>query len=237
MLPMMVGLIGTSIASGLAITRTGRYRAYPIVGALVAGAAVVAMTTLTAQTPIWLICVFLFVLGAGLGLIMQVVVLVAQNAVSATMVGTATSTNNYFREVGAALGTAVFGTIFTSRLTENLTGVFTGAGASAADAATATATLDPKILDMLPPALREGIVTAYADALAPVFWYLLPFFALALLLALLLKQIPLADVAGLVARGEAIGGAEAERLEAEQLAERKVDRVSSAAGRPGRSRR
>jgi EmrB/QacA subfamily drug resistance transporter len=237
MLPMMVGLIGTSIASGLAITRTGRYRAYPIVGALVAGAAVVAMTTLTAQTPIWLICVFLFVLGAGLGLIMQVVVLVAQNAVAATMVGTATSTNNYFREVGAALGTAVFGTIFTSRLTENLTGVFTGAGASAADAATATATLDPKILDMLPPALREGIVTAYADALAPVFWYLLPFFALALLLALLLKQIPLADVAGLVARGEAIGGAEAERLEAEQLAERKVDRVSSAAGRPGRSRR
>jgi EmrB/QacA subfamily drug resistance transporter len=218
LLPMMIGLIGTSIVSGIAITRTGRYRVYPIVGTVVAAAAVVAMTTLTAQTPIWLICGYLFVLGAGLGLIMQVVVLVAQNAVDPVLIGTATSTNNYFREVGAALGTAVFGTIFTSRLTENLTGVFTAAGASGADAAGATATLGPQTLEHLPPALRDGIVTAYADALAPVFWYLLPFFGIAFLLALVLKQIPLSDVAGLVARGEAIGGEEAERLEAQQRA-------------------
>lgn len=237
MLPMMVGLLGTSIVSGIAITRTGRYRQYPIIGSLVSAAALVAMTTLTAQTPVWLICVYLFVLGAGLGLIMQVIVLVAQNAVPAAMVGTATSSNNYFREVGAAMGTAVFGTIFTTRLTENLTGVFTGAGASADDAATATATLDPQTLDMLPPGLRDGIVTAYADALAPVFWYLLPFFALAFVLSLLLKQIPLSDVAGLVARGEAIGGEEAERLEAEQLAGRRGGRTDATAGRPDSSRR
>jgi len=172
------------------------------------------MTTLAATTPIWLICTYLFVFGAGLGLIMQVVVLVVQNAVDPAEIGTATSTNNYFREVGAALGTAVFGTIFTTRLTQNLTGVFTSAGASAADASRATQSLDPEVLRQLPDAVRDGVVTAYADALAPVFWYLLPFIGVAFLLALTLKQIPLSDVAGLVARGEAVGGAEAEELEA-----------------------
>jgi EmrB/QacA subfamily drug resistance transporter len=216
MLPMMAGLMGTAIASGVLISKTGRYKIFPIVGTLLTGLAMVAMTTLTAQTPIWLMCVFLFFFGAGLGLIMQVVVLVVQNAVPAAQIGTATSTNNYFREVGAALGIAVFGTIFTTRLTENLTGVFTGAGASSEEAADATATIDPQTLATLPDEVRDGIVTAYADALAPVFWYLVPFIAIAFVLSLFLKQIPLSDVAGLVARGEAVGGEEAERLEAEQ---------------------
>ncbi|SFI58286.1 MULTISPECIES: MDR family MFS transporter [Microbacterium] len=218
MLPMMVGLLGTSITSGLLITKTGRYRLFPILGTIITGIAMLAMTTLTAATPIWLICVYLFVFGAGLGLIMQVVVLVVQNAVPASEIGTATSTNNYFREVGSALGTAVFGTIFTTRLTENLTSVFADAGASAAQADQAASTIDPAGLSALPDAVREGVVTAYADALAPVFWYLIPFIAVALVLAIFLKQIPLSDVAGLVARGEAIGGEEAERLEAEQRA-------------------
>ncbi|KRC51618.1 MFS transporter [Leifsonia sp. Root227] len=216
MIPMMVGLIGTSILSGAAITKTGRYRLYPILGTIITGIAMVCMTTLAASTPIWLICVYLFVFGAGLGLIMQVVVLVVQNAVPAAQIGTATSTNNYFREVGAALGTAVFGTLFTTRLTENLTDVFTKAGASPSDAAGATATLSPEALNALPDAVHTGVVNAYADALAPVFWYLIPFIAAAFLLALFLKQIPLSDQAGLVARGEAISGEEAERLEAEQ---------------------
>lgn len=215
MIPMMVGLIGTSIASGLLITKTGRYKIFPIVGTVVTGLAMIAMTTLTAATPVWLICVFLFFFGAGLGLIMQVVVLVVQNAVPSAEVGVATSTNNYFREVGAALGTAVFGTIFTTRLTENLQGVFASAGATADQAANATSSLDPQALGQLPEAVRDGIVNAYADALAPVFWYLVPFIALAFILSLLLKQIPLSDVAGLVARGEAISGDEAEALEAQ----------------------
>jgi EmrB/QacA subfamily drug resistance transporter len=218
MLPMMVGLMGTSIWSGLAITKTGKYKLYPIVGTLVTAGAMLAFTNLTAETPIWLICVFLFFFGAGLGLIMQVVILVSQNAVSPKDVGTATSTNNYFREVGAALGVAVFGAIFTNRLSENLTAVFTGAGASADDAGNATATLDPQTLDQLPPEVRDGILAAYADSLAPVFWYLIPFILLSFVLALFLKEIPLSDQAGMVARGEAVSGEEAEQLEAEQRA-------------------
>lgn len=219
MLPMMVGLMGTSIASGLIITRTGRYKIFPIVGTVLTAIAMGLMTILTADTPIWLICVFLGVFGAGLGLIMQVVVLVVQNAVPASELGTATSTNNYFREVGAALGIAVFGSLFTSRLTERLTGVFTGAGASADEASAATSTLDPATLLQLPDEVREGVVVAYADALAPVFWYLIPFMLVAFVLSLFLKQIPLSHESGLVARGEAIGGEEAERLEAEQRLE------------------
>ena len=191
---------------------------FPIIGTIVTGLAMIAMTTLTASTPIWLICVYLFLFGVGLGFIMQVVVLVVQNAVPASEIGTATSTNNYFREMGAALGIAVFGTIFTTRLTENLTAVFTDAGATPEQAGQATATIDPAALNNLPDAIREGVVNAYADALAPVFWYLVPFIAVALVLAIFLKEIPLSDVAGLVARGEAIGGEEAERLEAEQRA-------------------
>ncbi|MBW4094063.1 MAG: MFS transporter, partial [Acidobacteria bacterium] len=216
MLPMMVGLMGTSIYSGIAISKTGRYKIYPIVGAALSVAAMLWFTTLTAATPIWVICVQLFVFGAGLGLIMQVIVLVVQNAVPATEIGTATSTNNYFREVGASLGVAVFGSIFTTRLADSLTKVFTGSGASAADAAKSTATLDPQALSTLPAAVRDAIVNAYADSLAPVFWYLVPFLVIALILALTMKVIPLSSTSGMVARGEAIGGDEAERLEAER---------------------
>ncbi|MFZ7088968.1 MDR family MFS transporter [Curtobacterium sp. RRHDQ10] len=213
MLPMMVGLIGTSIVSGNLITKTGRYRMFPIVGTLLVAVAMLCMTTLAASTPIWLICVYLFVFGAGLGLIMQVVVLVAQNSVPAQVVGTATSTNNYFREVGASLGVAVFGALFTSRLTSSLTDVFAGAGGSASQAASSAGSIDPATVAKLPEAVQTGIVNAYADSLAPVFWYLLPFVAAAFLLALFLPQITLADVAGMVARGEAVGGPEADELE------------------------
>ncbi|WP_017793835.1 MDR family MFS transporter [Leucobacter salsicius] len=216
MLPMMVGMMGTSIWSGIMITKRQKYRMYPIVGSLVTAAAMTAMTTLAASTPIWLICVYLFVFGAGLGLIMQVVVLVVQNAVDATMVGTATSTNNYFREVGASLGVAIFGAMFTTRLSDNLSEVFSGAGM--ANAQQAVATIDPQSLAKMPEAVREGVVTAYADSLAPVFWYLIPFILLAFLFALFLKQIPLSDQAGMVARGEAIGGQDAEDLERAQAA-------------------
>ncbi|UPO77572.1 MULTISPECIES: MDR family MFS transporter [Arthrobacter] len=218
MLPMMVGMMGTSIWSGLAITKSGKYKKYPIAGGILVIAAMLWLTTLAASTPVWIICAQLFVFGAGLGLIMQVVVLVVQNSVPVDQIGTATSSNNYFREVGASLGVAIFGAMFTTRLSENLMGVFSGAGMDPAAAGEATATLQPAALHALPETVQDGIVTAYADSLAPVFWYLIPFLAIALVLALFLKEIPLSDVAGMVARGEAIGGQEAVRLEAEREA-------------------
>jgi EmrB/QacA subfamily drug resistance transporter len=227
MLPMMVGMMGTSIYSGLAITKTGTYKKYPIIGASLVILAMLWMTSLSADTPVWVICAQLFVFGAGLGYIMQVVVLVVQNSVPVDQIGTATSSNNYFREVGAALGVAIFGAMFTSRLSENLMDVFTKAGFDPSAAGEATATIQPSVMDSLPEPVRDGIVTAYADSLAPVFWYLIPFLVIALVLALFLKQIPLSDVAGMVARGEAVGGPDADRLEAERLA---AGKGSAAAG-------
>ncbi len=158
----------------------------------------------------------LFIFGGGLGLIMQVIVLVVQNSVPADQIGTATSTNNYFREVGASLGVAVFGAIFTNRLAESLT------DASQVPVPLPSRLHSPPVpwipnLAQMPEQLRDAIVNAYANSLAPVFWYLVPFIAIALILAITLKQIPLSDTAGMVARGEAVGGEEADRLEAERL--------------------
>ena len=230
MLPMMAGMMGTSIWSGIMITKRQKYKAYPIVGTLVTAGSMLAMTTLTASTPIWLICVYLFFFGAGLGLIMQVMVLVVQNAVDPGMVGTATSTNNYFREVGASLGVAIFGAMFTNRLSEKLGEVFSGAGMP--NAQEAVATIDPQKLAEMPAEIRDGVVNAYADSLAPVFWYLIPFLLIAFALALFLKQIPLSDESGMVARGEAIGGAEAEAREAELRAQSQANSAPSDSG-PG----
>lgn len=220
MLPMMVGLMGTSIWSGIRMTKTGKYKAFPIAGSVLTILAMLWMTTLSAETPIWVICAQLFLFGAGLGLIMQIVVIVVQNSVPAAQLGTATSTNNYFREVGSALGVAVFGAMFTTRLANSLTDVFTAAGASPEQAGNSMSSLDPQALHQLPQAIQDGIINAYADSLAPVFWYLIPFMVVALVLALTMKVIPLSDTSGMVARGEAIGGEEAIRLEAERAADK-----------------
>jgi hypothetical protein len=150
-----------------------------------------------------------FALGAGLGLIMQNVVLAAQNAVPADQIGTATSTNNYFREVGATLGVAVFGTLFTSRLADNLTSALSANAADAVRAGiTSPETLVPAAVKAAGEPLKSAIVDAYANSLAPVFWYLVPILAVAFLLALALKEIPLSEVAGMVARGEAVNSEE-----------------------------
>jgi len=207
MLPMTAGIIVTIQSSASFIAKTGKYKVFTVAGVAVIIAAMIWMTTLSGATPIWVITLMLFVMGLGIGLVMQVVVLVAQNAVSAADVGSATATNNYFREVGATLGVAIFGTIFTTSLADNLGGALAANGPQAVAAGiTSPDSLVPTVVQAAGEPLRSAIVGAYADALAPVFGYLLPAFAVALVLALLLKEIPLSDIAGMVARGEAIDG-------------------------------
>lgn len=204
MIPMIVGLIGTLTVSMRHITKTGRYKIFPILGAVVTALGMLWMTTLAGDTPIWLICAMLFVLGAGLGFIMQVIVLVVQNAVDPQDVGTATSTNNYFREVGASLGVAIFGSIFTSRLVEGLGTAFASNPEQAATSGLNPASLVPAQVKAVGEPLHTAIVDSYAGALAPVFWYLIPAVLIALVLAFWLPEIPLSDEAGMIARGEAV---------------------------------
>jgi EmrB/QacA subfamily drug resistance transporter len=214
MLPMTAGIILTIQSSAAFILKSGRYKVFTIAGAAVIAATMMWMTTLSGGTSLWTVGAMFFALGAGLGLIMQNVVLAAQNAVPATQIGTATSTNNYFREVGATLGVAVFGTLFTSRLADNLVGALSENPQQAVQAGiTSAETLTPAAVDAAGDPLRTAIVDAYASSLAPVFWYLVPILLVAVVLAFLLKEIPLSDFAGMVARGEAVNSDE----ELEQL--------------------
>jgi EmrB/QacA subfamily drug resistance transporter len=209
MTPMVAGIILTIQSSATFIQRTGRYKVLTSLGVAVILAAVVWMTTLSGDTSLWTVGGMFFVLGAGLGLIMQNVVLAAQNAVSATEIGTATATNNYFREVGATLGVAVFGTLFTTRLADSLgSALSSNAGQAVQAGITSPDSLVPSAVKAAAEPLRSAIVDAYANALAPVFWYLVPILVVAFLLSLVLREVPLSDVAGMVARGEAVDSEE-----------------------------
>ncbi|GAA4426423.1 MDR family MFS transporter [Georgenia halophila] len=202
MIPMMAGMMLTAIGSGALITKTGHYRQYPIIGMAVATLAVIWLTRLTGETSTFVFGLMIFTLGVGLGLVMQPVVLAVQNAVDPREIGTATSSNNFFREIGASLGVALFGTIFTGRLTDRLTDVFAGVPAGAAE--TGAESITPEAVGELPEPLKEGVITAYADALAPAFWYLVPLLLLGLVLALFMREVKLGNEAGMVARGEAV---------------------------------
>ena len=209
MLPMTAGSSSPSRARRRSSPRPAATRSSPIAGVVVIMAAMIWMTTLSGATSLWTIGAMFFALGAGLGLIMQNVVLAAQNAVPADQIGTATSTNNYFREVGATLGVAVFGTLFTSRLAENLGSALAGNAEQAVQAGiTSPDTLVPSAVQAAGEPLKTAIVDAYANSLAPVFWYLVPILAVAFLLSLILKEIPLSEFAGMVARGEAVNSEE-----------------------------
>ncbi|MEK8226648.1 MFS transporter [Oerskovia sp. M15] len=121
MLPMTVGLMITAIGSGLLIARTGRYKIFPILGMGIATIGLALLTQLTSDISMVTFGAMIFVLGFGLGLVLQTIVIAVQNSVSPEMVGVATSTNNFLREIGAAVGTSVFSTVFTTKLASNLT--------------------------------------------------------------------------------------------------------------------
>lgn len=189
LIPMVVGLMATALLSGRLIGRTGRYKIYPIVGSVLMAVTALLLSTLTVHTALWVVCAYVFLLGAGLGLIMQNLVLAVQNDFPAADVGTATSANNFFREIGATLGTAAVGAIFTNRLTDQLAARLpSGAAGTVGD----TNSLTPAVVHSLPTAVQNAVIASYQHALTPVFRYLVPLFALGLILALLLPEKKLA---------------------------------------------
>lgn len=190
LVPMVVGLILASTISSALVGRTGRYKVYPIAGALLVTATAVLLSTLTVSSPVELVCGYVFLLGTGIGLLLQNLVLAVQNAFPATDVGMATSANSFFREIGATLGTTAVGAVFTRRLAGQLTQRL-----SASDLKTVgnTNSLTPKLVHELPAGIQHAVVEAYQHALTPVFLYLVPLFAAGLALALILPDRKLAD--------------------------------------------
>ncbi|MGW3500178.1 DHA2 family efflux MFS transporter permease subunit, partial [Streptomyces globisporus] len=187
MLPMVFGLLITSTASGQIVSRTGRWKVFPVLGTALTTVGLLLLHRLDESSSTWLMSVYFFVFGAGLGLVMQVLVLVAQNSVSYQDLGVATSGATFFRSIGAAFGVAVFGTIFTNRLTGQLTDALAGqplppgidAGSLAAD---------PRALGQLPADLRPGVLSAYSTSITDVFLYAAPVVLLAFVLAWFLRE-------------------------------------------------
>ncbi|MDD9376907.1 MDR family MFS transporter [Streptomyces sp. ZAF1911] len=190
LIPMVVGIMSTAIPSGQLMSKTGRYKIYPIAGALCVGVAALLMSTMGTGTSLVLVCVYVFLLGAGLGLAMQPLVLAVQNDFPRSDVGTATSANNFFREVGATLGTAGVGALFTHRLAEQLDDRLT---ADAAEVVGNTKALTPALVHSLPDKIQDSVILAYQHALTPVFRYMVPVFVIGLALAFLLPEKKLAD--------------------------------------------
>ncbi|MFJ3670008.1 MDR family MFS transporter [Streptomyces sp. NPDC090106] len=220
-LPMVVGLLIASIASGTVVSRTGQYRLFPIAGSLVMGLGLYLMSLMGPGTGAWLESLYMFVLGTGIGLCMQVLTIAVQNTVEYADLGTATSGVTFFRTLGSSFGTAVFGTIYANTLSPNLEEAVTEAvrvGGGAVDPAVVTkAATSPEGLHELPSGVAAPIVDAYADTIQTVFLWTVPVAAVGFVVALFLKQVQLRDSAraGSTDMGEGFGqpsGANSQRV-------------------------
>ncbi|MFC4609931.1 DHA2 family efflux MFS transporter permease subunit [Streptomyces maoxianensis] len=187
LLPMVLGMLLTSTLSGQLVSRTGRWKVFPIAGTGITAVGLVLLHRLDESSSTWEMSAYLFVFGAGLGLVMQVLVIVVQNAVSYEDLGVATSGATFFRSIGAAFGVAIFGTIFTNRLEDKLTEALAGRSVPSGVGAGQLAA-DPRSIAELPPALRPSVLHAYSLAITDVFLYAVPVVLLAFVVAWFLKE-------------------------------------------------
>src|SRR4051794_34571042 len=159
--PMMLGLLITSILSGNLISRFGRYKPFPIAGTAVMTVGVFLLSRLTVSSPMWVAALYMLILGLGLGMVMQVLVLAVQNAVPYRLLGVATSGSTLFRQIGGSIGVAAFGAIFANELSSQL--------ASRLPGVHIPTSANPAILRQLPPAVHTPYIAAVAASLRPVF--------------------------------------------------------------------
>ena len=188
LLPLMAGLLVTSIGSGQVISRTGRYRFFPIVGTALMTVGLFLLHLMGVHTSTFLDAMYMLVLGLGLGSVMQVLVIIVQNGVPHSELGVATSGATFFRSIGGSFGTAIFGAIFSNVLVGNLAshlhGIHLPAGFSAADAT-------PALLGKLPAVVHAGFVAGYAESIQTVFIVAVPIAALAFLATWFIPQVEL----------------------------------------------
>jgi Na+/melibiose symporter-like transporter len=181
---LMLGVILTMSLSGSLITRTGRYRLYPVLGTAIAAVGLASFLLVTEVTPLWIIMGVLLVTGLGIGLVMQVMTLIAQNAVEYRELGTATSTVTFLRQIGVSLGIAVVGALTTLRFADRVP-------ASVADRVGDAGAVSPEMIATLSPGAQDLVASAYGAALPPVLGALAPLLALACLLTLAIPARPL----------------------------------------------
>lgn len=189
-LPLVAGLFFTSILSGQVVGQTGRYRYFPIAGTAVMALGLYLMSTMGRDTSVWQESLYMLILGLGLGLAMQVLTIVVQNTVPYADLGTATSGVTFFRTLGSAFGTAVFGTLYSNQLTPNLAGAL-----AEVRVVTPEVAANPEALRALPPAQSAPIIDAYAMTIDHVFRWVVPVALAGFVVAWFLKEVPLRDSA------------------------------------------
>lgn len=187
MLPMVFGLLLSSTVSGQIVSRTGRWKVFPVAGTAVTTLGLLLLHQLDENSATGEMSAYFFVFGLGLGLVMQVLVLIVQNAVAYEDLGVATSGATFFRSIGASFGVAVFGTIFAGRLGDKLADAFRGAELPPG-VSVDTLKADPRGIGALPPTQRPEALSAYATAITDVFLYAAPVALLGFLLAWFLKE-------------------------------------------------
>ncbi|HEX3783643.1 MAG TPA: MDR family MFS transporter [Pseudonocardiaceae bacterium] len=205
MLPLVVGLLLTSIISGNLVSKTGRYKIFPIVGSVFMGGGLYLLSLLNENTSIVVSSLYMFVLGVGIGLSMQVLVIAVQNTVDYADLGVATSGVTFLRTMGSSFGVAVFGSFYSSRLTPNLTTALREHPLPPGVNPQVALNLDA--LHKLPKAVAAPITHAYAQSLDTVFLTGVPVAIVALVLALFLKEVPMRGTtrANATDMGEAFG--------------------------------
>jgi EmrB/QacA subfamily drug resistance transporter len=211
-LPLVAGLLVASTASGNAVSRTGIYKPFPVVGSLVLGAGMFLLSRLDEFSGFWPTSLAMVVFGVGVGLTMQVLTIIVQGTAHYRDLGVATSGVTFFRTMGSSFGSAIFGTIYVSALTPKLAAAVLAAGVSTAQAT------NPATVTALPDAQRAPIVAAYAEGVQTAFLYAIPVAFVAFLVALFLKQVPLRGLAqpGATDVGKGFGVPD-QRSSAEQL--------------------
>lgn len=191
-LPLMAGMMTTSIASGRIITRTGRYKVFPVVGTATIALGLYLLSTMGVGTSRLASSAYMVVLGLGMGMIVQVMVLAVQNAVPHRDLGTATATESFVRSMGGAFGVAVYGAILNDRLAYHLARLLP-AGAGGAIGGDLTGS--PQAIRQLPPPIRDAVLLALARSIHTVFLSAVPLAILAFLVTWILPERPLRETA------------------------------------------
>ncbi len=192
---MMAGNMITSVGTGFIASKTGRTKWMPLVGCFLCAASFLWMASLTVETSLWVLGIMLFCLGFGVGLGLQILVLIVQNEFDVSIVGTATASNNFFREIGATVGASLVGSLFTANLGTLLSSGLTELTASGYDveiAAFDPDSITPALVRAMDEVIQEVVRSAYNDALAPVFMALVPLLVAGFVLLLFLKERMLA---------------------------------------------
>ena len=200
--PLMVGIIATSTISGRVMSRTGRYKKLPVTGTAVMFVAVLLFSTLQVQTPVWQASLYMAVMGAGLGLSMQTLVISVQNALPPRDMGVATSSVTFFRSMGGTFGAAIALSVLFSTVAGNIRGRAVAAGLpqQVIDRfGSANALNDTSFIHTLPAQLRQVVLGGFADSMHTVFLVVAALLVPAFLLSLRIKEVPLRATGGLAA--------------------------------------